>query len=307
MLRFALRRFRDGFVLLLLIVVVVFILGYVVGNPASALLPQDATPEELARVSAQLGTDRPLHVQFADYFAGVFQGDFGESYFQGRPAMDVVLDGLGATMLLALVAIAIGGVIGCGAGVIAGARPNSIFDRATNFLGIVAISIPNFWLGLILITVFAVNLGMVPTSGFFDWKAIILPAMTLGIVRAGRIYNVVRSATFDEMTKPYVTVFQSKGLPHRVLVYKHVMRNVGVAMSTATGWELVRMIGGGLSTVEIVFAWPGIGLTLITAARVQDFPVVIAATVVMGSLVVLSNALVDVLYRIVDPRVETTA
>lgn len=284
--------------------VVVFVLAYMVGDPASALAGEDASLEEVEDVARLLGTDRPLSTQFVDYFTGVPLGEFGDSYWQRRPALDVVMQGLGNTLLLAVAGIAVGGFLGVVGGMISGTRPDSLFDRTANFLSIFFISIPNFWLALILVIIFAVNWGLLPTSGFFDWRGIILPAVTLGVVRGGRIFQVVRSAVFDEMTKPYVTVVRAKGLKRRVLVWKHVFRNTGITMSTAVGWEFVRMVGGGLFTVEIVFGWPGIGLTMINAANVQDFPVLQAGTIIMAAFVIASNALIDVAYRFLDRRVQ---
>lgn len=298
-------RFRDGLLVIVIVLLAVFVLGNIVGDPAAAIAGEDATAEEIALIAQTLGTDRSLGHQLVDYFGGIPRGDFGDSLWQNRPAMDVVLDGLGNTLLLAVAGIVVGGTLGVVGGMIAGTRPESLFDRAANFVSVFAISIPNFWLGLILITVFAVNYRLVPTSGFFEWQGIILPAVTLGIVRGGRIFQVVRSAVFDEMTKPYVMVVRAKGLPRRVLVWKHVFRNSGVTMSTAVGWEFVRMVGGGLFTVEIVFGWPGIGMAMINAAEVQDFPVLQAGTIIMAVFVIFSNAIIDVVYRIVDRRVQT--
>lgn len=304
MTRFLVRRLRDGLLVVLIVLLAVFVLGNIIGDPASAIAGEDATDEEIAQIAKVLGTDRSLGAQLVDYFSGVPRGDFGESIRQSRPAVDVVMDGLGNTLLLAVAGLIVGASIGVIGGMIAGTRPESVFDRGANFLSVFAISVPNFWLGLLLITVFAVNLGLVPTSGFFDWKGIILPAVTLGIVRGGRIFQVVRSAVFDEMTKPYVTVVRAKGLPRNILVWKHVFRNSGVTMSTAVGWEFVRMVGGGLFTVEIVFGWPGIGLTMINAANLQDFAVLQAGTIIMAVFVIFSNALIDIIYRIFDRRVQ---
>jgi peptide/nickel transport system permease protein len=178
-------------------------------------------------------------------------------------------------------------------------------DRIGNFLSVVALSVPNFWLGLLVIVVFAVQLGLLPTSGFADWRGLILPAGVLGIVHGGRIFQLVRSATFEEMTKPYALVARSKGLPNALILWKHVLRNTAVTIATTVGWEYVRMMGGAAFAVEVVFAWPGIGQLMIHAASRQDFPVLQAAVIVAGAFVIFTNALVDLIYRCLDMRMRT--
>jgi peptide/nickel transport system permease protein len=299
---FALRRLRDGVVVLLLVTLVIFILGHIVGDPALVMAPVDAKEEEIARLRQQLGLDRPFGEQFISYFGALARGDFGQSLWQNRPALTVVLEALPATIILTLAGIALAGLAGSVLGVLAGARPQSALDRAGNFLSVVALSVPNFWLGLLLIVVFAVQLGLLPTSGFGDWRSLILPAVVLGVVHGGRVFQLVRSATFEEMTKPYTLVARSKGLAHAVILWKHVLRNTAVTIMTTVGWEYVRMMGGAAFAVEVVFAWPGIGQLMIHAASRQDFPVLQAAVIVAGAFVILTNTLVDLMYRLLDMR-----
>jgi peptide/nickel transport system permease protein len=163
--------------------------------------------------------------------------------------------------------------------------------------------VPNFWLGLLLIVIVAVQLRALPTSGFTSWQSLILPAVTLGMIHGGRIFQLVRSVTFEEMTKPYALVARSKGLPERLILWKHILRNIAVTMATTIGWEYVRMMGGAAFAIEVVFAWPGIGQLMIHAASRQDFPVLQAAVIVAGTFVILTNALVDLLYRHLDTRI----
>jgi peptide/nickel transport system permease protein len=230
------------------------------------------------------------------------RGDFGQSLWQNRPALAVVLEALPATIVLTLSGIVLAGLGGSVLGVLAGARPESLIDRVGNFLSVVALSVPNFWLGLLLIVVVSVNLGLLPTSGFTGWQGLVLPAMTLGMVHGGRIFQLVRSATFEEMAKPYALVAKSKGLPDRLILWRHILRNTAVTMMTAIGWEYVRMMGGAAFAIEVVFAWPGIGQLMIQAASRQDFPVLQAAVIVAGAFVVVTNALVDLFYGALDMR-----
>jgi peptide/nickel transport system permease protein len=300
--QFTLRRVRDGLVVLLLVTLVIFILGHVVGDPALVMAPVDASEQEIARIRHQLGLDRPFHEQFMAYFGALVRGDFGQSLWQNRPALAVVLEALPATIVLTLSGIVLAGLGGSALGVLAGARPESLIDRVGNFLSVVALSVPNFWLGLLLIVVVSVNLGLLPTSGFTGWQGLVLPAMTLGMVHGGRIFQLVRSATFEEMAKPYALVAKSKGLPDRLILWRHILRNTAVTMMTAIGWEYVRMMGGAAFAIEVVFAWPGIGQLMIQAASRQDFPVLQAAVIVAGAFVVVTNALVDLFYGALDMR-----
>ncbi len=302
LLVFALRRLRDGLMVLLLVTLVIFVLGHVVGDPASVMAPVDAKEEEIARLRQQLGLDRPFREQFVSYFGSLIRGDFGQSLWQNRPALTVVLEALPATVILTLTGIVLAGLGGALLGVLAGARPESALDRIANYLSVVALSVPNFWLGLLLIVVFAVHWGVLPTSGFAGWSSLILPAAVLGVVHGGRIFQLVRSATFEEMTKPYALVARSKGLPNHLILWKHVLRNTAVTMMTTVGWEYVRMMGGAAFAIEVVFAWPGIGQLMIHAASRQDFPVLQAAVIIAGAFVILTNALVDLMYRVMDMR-----
>lgn len=298
-----LRRVRDGAITLVLVIVVIFVLTNVVGNPALVYAPVDASDAEIARIEAAFGLDRPFLERFGDYFAGIFRGDFGNSNWQQRPAIDAVLEALPATIQLSILGIAGAALFGIVGGVLAGARPSSRLDRVTNFLSIGALSVPNFWLGLLLIFVFAVRLGWLPTSGRIGWNSIILPAATLAIVHGGRIFQLVRSATVEEMSKPYVRVARSKGFSDRQVLTRHVLRNTGLTTATIAGWEYVRMWGGAAFAIEFVFAWPGIGTLMINAAHRQDFFILQAAVIVAGAFVIVSNLIIDLMYRAIDRRV----
>lgn len=301
-----LRRLRDGVITLLLVVAVIFVLAYVVGDPVAVYAPEDATDEELERLERSFGLDRPLWERFGEYFADIFTGDFGESLWQHRPAIVAVGEALPNTIYLTLAGILGAAVLGIAGGVFAGSRPGSLFDRSSNFLSVSALSVPNFWLGLLLIVVFAVQLDLFPTSGMFGWNSIVLPALTIAIVHGGRIFQLVRSATVEEMSKPYVRVARSKGFPHRKVLWRHVLRNTGLTTATIAGWEYVRLWGGAVFAIEWVFAWPGIGTLTINAADRQDFFVLQASVIIAGAFVVVSNLLVDLLYRVIDNRIKST-
>ena len=237
------------------------------------------------------------------YLTGLARLDFGESTWQQRPAIKAVTEALPATIVLTVVGLGAAAVLGVIPGVFAGARARKPFDKASNLLSVTALSVPNFWLGLLLILLFGVQLGWLPTSGRFQTGSIVLPAATLGIVHGGRIYQLVRSATFEEMSKPYVTVARSKGLTEWAILRRHVARNTGVTTATIVGWEYVRMWGGAVFAIEYVFAWPGVGLLTINAAHRQDFFVLQAAVIVAGAFVIFSNLLIDMGYQFIDRRI----
>ena len=301
-----LRRLRDGVVVLLLVVTVIFFLAHIVGNPALVFAPVDATDEQIAEIHRQFGLDRPVTERYWEYLTGLARLDFGESTWQQRPAIDAVKEALPATIILTVVGLGAAAVLGVIPGVVAGARARKPFDKASNFLSVTALSVPNFWLGLLLILFFGVQLGWLPTSGRFQTGSIVLPAATLGIVHGGRIYQLVRSATFEEMSKPYVTVARSKGLTEWSILRRHVVRNTGVTTATIVGWEYVRMWGGAVFAIEYVFAWPGLGLLTINAAHRQDFFVLQAAVIVAGAFVIFSNLLIDMVYQFIDRRIRAS-
>ncbi len=301
-----LRRLRDGVITLVLVVAIIFILAHVVGDPALVYAPIDATDEEVERIARNFGLDRPFHERFGRYFADVFTGDFGESHWQKRPALQAVGEALPDTVQLTLVGIVGAALFGIVGGILAGSRPGSLFDRGSNFLSVTALSVPNFWLGLLLIVVFAVQLGIFPTSGRLGPSSIVLPALTIAVVHGGRIFQLVRSATVEEMSKPYVRVARSKGFPHRRVLWGHVLRNTGLTTATIAGWEYVRLWGGAVFAIEYVFAWPGIGTLTINAAHRQDFFVLQAAVIIAGAFVIVANLVVDLLYRAIDNRIKAT-
>ena len=304
--RVALRRLRDGVVVLLFVLTAIFLLGALVGDPAESLAPIDATQEQVDAIRANLGLDRPLLEQARSYFGGLVRGDMGESLVIARnqPALDLVMDRLPATIRLTVAGLFFTVLIGVVPGIIAGVRPNSIFDRVGNFIALCGVSFPYFWFGQILILVVAVKLGWVSVLPGDGVKSYILPGLTLGIHHGGRLFQLARSATLDEVGKSYVTVAQSKGLGFPTVVRKHILRNVGLVLATMVGWEYARMWGGTVFLVEFTFAWPGIGKLVTDAADYHDFNVIQAGVVVAGVFVVCSNLVVDLVSSVVDKRVE---
>ncbi|OLT09629.1 hypothetical protein BJF78_30325 [Pseudonocardia sp. CNS-139] len=291
--------------MLFLVLVVIFVIGHVVGDPVRSFASPDATDEQLAQLRSAMGLDRPFHEQFLGFLGDVARLDMGMSLWQQRPAMDAVTEVLANTVVLAvagLIAAALFGVVG---GVLAGSRPGTWVDRVVSTLSVISTSVANFWVGLLLIVVFAVYLRLVPTSGWYTWSSLLLPAVTLGFAHGGRICQVVRAVVLAEMTKPYVLAATSRGLPWRRLVANHALRNSGTTVVTTVGWEFARMFGGSIFPIEVVFAWPGLGPLMTTAAGRHDFPIVAAAVLVTGVLVIVVNAVVDLVGHLMDRRLGT--
>lgn len=302
----AARRIRDGVIVLFLVLTAIFLLGAVVGDPAESLAPMDATQEQVDQIRANLGFDRPLIEQAGSFYSGLLRGDLGDSLVIARnqDAFDLVIDRLPATIRLTLAGLLFTVVIGVVPGVIAGIRPGSIVDRAGNALALIGVSFPYFWFGQLLILVVAVQWKWVSVLPSNDLSSYLLPGLTLGIHHGGRLFQLVRSATLDELGKSYVTVAQSKGLASTAIVTKHILRNVGLILATMVGWEYARMWGGTVFMIEFTFAWPGIGKIVTDAAKVHDFNVIQTGVVVAGVFVVLANLAVDLLATVVDKRVE---
>lgn len=306
--RLALKRLRDGVIVLFLVLTAIFLLGAIVGDPAESLAPPEATQEQVDRIRTNLGLDRPLVAQAGEYYSGLVRGDLGESLVIARnqPAFPLVVERLPSTIRLTIAGLLFSVLLGVVPGIVAGVRPGSAVDRAGTFLATAGVSFPYFWFGQILILVVAVQLQWVSVLPGNDVTAYLLPGLTLGIHHGGRLFQLVRSATLDELDKSYVTVAQSKGLGYYAVVLRHILRNIGVTLATMVGWEYARMWGGTVFLIEFTFAWPGIGKLVTEAAQRHDFHVVQAGVVVAGVFVVVANLVVDVMSAAIDKRVEVS-
>lgn len=305
MFRFIARRLAASVVVIFALIAVVFFMLHLVGDPARLMLPQEATVEQYEALRRQLGLDAPLYVQFGRYLSGLMRGDFGTSLWQGVPALTLVLDRLPNTLYLTLVTMAISVPTAIVLGVLAALRPGSPMDRAITVFSLGGISIANFWLGLMLILLFAVELRWLPTSGFGGLNFVILPALALAIRPIGRIGQLTRATVLDEMSKLYVNTARSKGLPERTVVVRHTLRNAALPVITLTGDELAGLLNGAV-VIETLFAWPGLGSLMIQAIEHRDLPIVEASLFVVAVTVVLLNLLVDLSYSVLDPRVRYT-
>jgi peptide/nickel transport system permease protein len=302
--RFAIRRIGQGLLVIIGVTVMVFIFTRLVGDPAKTMLPLSASAEQRAAFRHQLGLDEPIINQFRSYVGDLASGDFGTSIWQRRPAIEAVLEALPNTFQLVLLAIAIAVLLGVPLGVLAALRPGGALDRTAVVLSLVGLSIPQFWLGLLLIIAFSVTLNALPTAGMGTPAHLVLPTLTLAFPAMGRIAMIVRSSMIDELNQQYVRTAKAKGMPPSRVVGFHALRNASIPALTLTGWELIRALAGYSVVVETVFAWPGIGYLADQALNNQDLILLQAIVFVVAVIVVVVNVGIDLMYRAVDPRIK---
>ncbi len=299
---YLIRRFVQSLFVLLGLTIVVFFVTRMVGDPVRLMLHPNATEEQIATVREQYGLDDTLLVQFGRFMGDLAHGDFGDSMWQRAPALEIVSGRLPATLYLAGVTMAIAFPVAVILGVISAVWPRSLADRIVTVFSLAGLSIADFWLALVMILVFAVEFGWLPTSGYGGAEFVILPALTLAARPLGRISQVQRSAMLDELAKGYVTTARSKGLSERVVVLYHTMKNAAIPTVTMAGHEAASLLNGAI-VIETIFGWPGIGSMLIQAIERRDLALVVTATIIIATMVITVNFLVDVLYALVDPRV----
>lgn len=287
------------------VTLITFLLTHVaLGDPVRAMMGQRADPEVVARIRTEYGLDKPVWERYALYMAKVLAGDLGYSYRQGRSVTDVVGEKLSATVRLAVAAMIVAILFGIAAGTIAAVRHNTLWDLSMMILSLLGISTPVFWLGMMLILLFAVWLGWLPISGYGEGALshLVLPALTLGALQAGYIARMTRSALLEVLRQDYVRTARAKGLREGVVILKHGLRNGILPVLTLAGIGLGDLLVGAPLT-ETVFGWPGLGRLLVAAVGNRDLPVVMGATLLFALIYLGANLLVDVGYALVDPRV----
>lgn len=307
MSRFVVHRLWQGVIVVFCVVVVVFVLTRLIGDPVRVMLPLEATADQRALFEARLGLDRPIWEQFLVFVRDAVALDFGDSLWQRRPAMEIIAERLPATLILTFSAIGLAVVVAVPLGILAALKPEGLFDRVVVLVSLIGLSVPQFWLGLLFIVLFAVQLGWLPTSGRGGVEHVILPALTLAIPAMTRIIMVVRSTMMDELNRQYVKTLRAKGLFEWQVVGVHALRNAAVPVLTLCGWELIRALSGYTVVVETVFAWPGLGLTAIQAIERQDLILLQAIVFVTAIIVVVVNLILDIVYKAIDPRIELKA
>jgi peptide/nickel transport system permease protein len=301
---FVIRRLYHGIYVVLGVTIVVFVVTRVIGDPVSAMLPMETSAAQRAAFAQQLGLDRPLYIQFIDFLADVAHLNLGESLWQHRPVTQIVFEKLPITLYLVGTAMALAIVLSIPLGIMAALKPGRIADRITVVLSLIGLSVPQFWLGLLLILLFAVDLRWLPTSGSGDVSHLILPALTLAVPAMTRILMVVRSSMMDELNTQHIKVAIAKGLPFRRVIGVHALRNIAIPVMTLAGWETVRALAGYSVVVEAVFAWPGLGLAAVQAIERQDLILLQGIVFYVAVMVVIINIGLDLAQKLVDPRVK---
>jgi peptide/nickel transport system permease protein len=296
------RRVLYACISLILLSITVFLLVRVTGDPAVLMAEPGAKEEDLQAIRQQFGLDQPLVMQYFTYLKGVAKGDFGRSIYYRTPVFELYLQRLPASLLLAAVAMAISLILGIPIGILSAVRVNTWLDKFGGIFAILGLSLPSFWVGLMLILVLSVELGWLPSSGFDSWKHIIMPAFSLGWVFAAAHMRLARSAMLEVLGSEYIKLARIKGLSERLVIAKHAFKNAIIPVLTLAGINLVLMVNVAI-VVESVFAWPGIGRLLFEGISFRDFPVVQTTVLMGGLMIVVVNLIVDILYAYIDPRI----
>ena len=303
MQRYILVRFLQSLVALLVMSVIVFSLARMTGDPLDVLLPMEAGEGERERVAQHWGLDRPLYVQYFTFLGKALQGDFGNSWkWQGHTAMGLVVERLPATLQLGGLALLISIVLALPFGVLTAVWKDRLFDSVGKIFALLGQSLPTFWLGIVLMWIFAVTLGWLPTSGRGGFKHMILPAVCLGWFQVATMMRLIRSSMLDVLDSEFVKLTRIKGLPEWKVIWKHCLRNAAIAPLTYFAITTGVLITGSVVT-ESVFAWPGTGLLVVDAVRARDFQVVQAVVIIFAAVFTMTNLVVDILYAYIDPRI----
>ena len=302
MQRYLVRRLVLAIVTLLAVSLIIFILSRSAGDPVSLMLDEYSTQEDIDRMMAKLGTDKPYYQQYFIFLRGAVQGDLGDSIKEGRPVRDVILERLPHTLYLGLTAFIVSLLVGIPLGILSSIKRGSLIDQVGKVVALLGQSAPPFWLGIMLIIFFAVSLRFFPPYGRDEWNSIVLPAITLGWYYAAANLRLVRSAMLDVLDSEYIKLARAKGVPYYGIVLKHAFRNALIPPLTFAGVTLGALVTGSL-VVETVFAWPGLGKLAIDALYAFDYPLLQGVVVVFTLLYVLVAFSVDVLYAYIDPRI----
>lgn len=296
------KRLMEIIPVLFIITFIVFYLVRVSGDPTSTMLPPEATPQDRQELREALGLDKPYLEQYGIFLNDVIHGRFGTSLRYGQEATDVVLEKLPATLQLALISLVVSTILGVGLGVICARTKDTPLDVFFNSLAVVGQAMPSFWIGMMLILLFSVNLKWLPPSGPGTWKNLVMPVATLSIVTSAQIIPLVRSSMLEIMHEDYIRTARSKGLRERVVVYKHAFKNALIPVVTILALQIPNLIGGSLIT-ETVFSWPGLGQLLIQCINGKDMCVVQACVVFISFITIVANLAADILYALIDPRI----
>jgi peptide/nickel transport system permease protein len=285
------------------VITLVFLLIHLVpGDPVEAMLGESATPTDLEALRHSLGLDQPLFTQWWQYISNLAHGNLGQSLYTREPISDMLLERFPATLELAFFGLLVAVLLALPLGSIAALRKDTVYDHGAMVFSLLGVSIPNFWLGPMLILLFSLTLGWLPVSGRENWLSLILPAITLGTALSAILARMVRSTLLEVLNEDYIRTARAKGLGESGVVLNHALRNASLPIITVLGLQLGTLLGGAVIT-EIIFAWPGIGQLTIESIQRRDYPVVQACILLISLSYVLVNTLTDILYAWLDPRV----
>jgi peptide/nickel transport system permease protein len=302
MKKFIIKRAGLALISLLLLSLTIFFLMRVTGDPAVLLAEPGASQADLDAIRKQFGLDRPLWIQYGSFVAHLIRGDFGQSFYYRTDVFELYLSRLPASLLLASAAMAFSLLVGIPTGIIAAVRVNQWWDSVGKIFALLGLSMPSFWVGLVMILFFSVFLGWLPSSGSGTVLHLVMPAIALGWVFAASHMRLTRSSMLEVLGSEYVKLARLKGLPEALVISKHAFKNALIPVLTLAGINLVIMVNVAV-VVETVFAWPGVGRLLYEGIAFRDFPVVQATVLLGGVMIVVVNLLVDILYAVIDPRI----
>jgi peptide/nickel transport system permease protein len=303
MTAYFIRRLLQSILVIVGVSLIVFLITRAIGDPARMMLPLEASDEEVEAFRDRMGFNDPLWVQFWDWATKAVRGDFGDSLWQRTSAMQLVLERMPATLLLCATAITLAVLASLPLGILAALRPRSWLDKATTSISLIGVCIPDFWLGLMLILVFAVGVHIFYTSGYGTPRHLVLPAIALAARPWGRITQIVKTSMMDEMHRTYMMTARAKGLTEQKVIISHALKNASIPIVTLAAWELTRMLAGYTIVIETVFAWPGFGQLAMQAIERRDLTLIQADVFVVALIVVAMNIAIDFVYAALDPRV----
>ncbi len=303
MIRYVIQRVFAALVTIWITTVAVTLLIHAVpGDPVRIMYAKfQSTPEQIEAVRTALGLDQPIYIQYALYIGRLFEGDLGRSIVGNQPVLDILLTRFPPTLLLATTSLAIAVIIGLSLGFLAAYKRGTIIDLSAMIIAILGVSMPHFWLGLLLLFFFSLQLGWLPVAGS-DWKNLILPALTLGLSNAAVLARLTRSAMIDIFDQDFVRTARAKGLPKTIVLYRHALRAGLVPIVAMMGLQFAYMMGGAI-VVENVFAWNGVGRLAIEAVFARDYPLIQGFILFFATIVVLVSLIIDLLYLALDPRI----
>lgn len=302
MLNFVLRRLVTIPISILIVTAVTFFILRLTGDPVQIYLDIVSTPEQVALLREQLGLDQPIWVQFLRFLGDAVTGNFGDSLQYQAPAMGIVLQRLGATLELVVAALSLAMVLGLAGGLLAAAYKDRALDMAISAIAVTGQSMPSFWLGILLVQLFSLSLGWLPTSGTGSWQHLVLPAFTLAAYIAPNLILITRTSVLEASQELFVTTARAKGMPRMRVLLRHILPNAINPIISFFGLQMGRLVGGSVVT-ETIFAWPGIGRLMIGSIYQRDVPIVIAAVFIISLAIIVVNLLADLLLSVTDPRI----